>query len=371
MDLQPDEVERVARAAARHPRGRVRTWWTEPIEHPGGTLSTAALYRMRGVLDPGATPWSVVVKVLRAHRHVPIPLPVPAHLPSVAALSWRHEPDFYRAGLADVLPPGMRPPAVHLVRETDDEHAVECLEDVRLADADWDRSRYARAARLLGQLAARLTRAEPRLPPSFSRAPGEILRLHYLERELLGLPALRGDAVWAHPLVVAAGDPGLRCELTALADRVPALLDALPQRYVHGDASPQNLLVPADDPDGFVAIDWSLIGPAVVGFDLSQLVVGRIHTGQLPAAALGSLIDTVVAAYVAGLADEDDPVPADMVRAGFVGSLVVRSAFSALPLARLVDPPDPALAALVVARVRLTRHLVDLAATTLPIGSPS
>jgi Ser/Thr protein kinase RdoA (MazF antagonist) len=235
---------------------------------------------------------------------------------------------------------------------------------VRLADADWDRARYAGAARLLGRLAARMTRSEARLPPSFSRTPGEVLRLHFLERELFGLPVLRSDAVWNHPLVADAADPALRADLRDLAERAPALLDALdtlPQRYVHGDASPQNLLVPAEEPDGFVAIDWSLIGPAAVGFDLSQLLVGRVHTGRLPAAALGALLDTVVAAYAAGLAEEDDPVPAETVRQGAVGSLVVRSAFSALPLAALADPPRPALAALVAERVRLTRHLVDLA----------
>jgi len=45
---------------------------------------------------------------------------------------------------------------------------------------------------------------------------------------------------------------------------VPELLDgmdALPQALPHGDASPQNLLVPADDPGTFVAIDVSFQNP--------------------------------------------------------------------------------------------------------------
>ena len=63
-------------------------------------------------------------------------------------------------------------------------------------------------------------------------------------------------------------------------------MDTLPQALPHGDASPQNLLVPADDPDTFVAIDVSFQNPQAVGFDLGQLLVGLTHAGLLPAAAL-------------------------------------------------------------------------------------
>ena len=48
-----------------------------------------------------------------------------------------------------------------------------------------------------------------------------------------------------------------------LASRIPAILEGLRTRrqlMIHGDASPQNLLVPAGAPDTFVAIDWTLGG---------------------------------------------------------------------------------------------------------------
>src|SRR5215203_5836448 len=64
-------------------------------------------------------------------------------------------------------------------------------------------------------------------------------------------------APWGHSLVARAVDDRLRADLRTLGARVPELLDgmdALPQALPHGDASPQNLLVPADDPDTFVAI---------------------------------------------------------------------------------------------------------------------
>lgn len=57
-------------------------------------------------------------------------------------------------------------------------------------------------------------------------------------------------------MVAGVVDDRLRADLRALGARVPELLDSmdtLPQALPHGDASPQNLLVPADAPDTFSA----------------------------------------------------------------------------------------------------------------------
>ena len=59
----------------------------------------------------------------------------------------------------------------------------------------------------------------------------------------------------------------------------------LPQAMPHGDASPQNLLVPASAPDRFVAIDVGMRTPHAIGFDLGQLLVGLVHAGVVPAAS--------------------------------------------------------------------------------------
>jgi hypothetical protein len=85
---------------------------------------------------------------------------------------------------------------------------------------------------------------------------------------------------------------------------VPELLDRLdvmPQALPHGDASLQNLLVPADALDSFVAIDVSFQNPQVVGFDL----------GQLPAAALPELHAVLVPAFTDGLRAEGGQASAD------------------------------------------------------------
>jgi hypothetical protein len=372
---QPDVLAEVARAATARSTAVVTRWWREPVDHVIGSWGTAGLSRIRGVAAAGGVtlPWSAVVKVLRSPRGLSLPATLPAdgrrRIEAMAASdrTWRHEADVYGAGLDDVLPAGMRLPHRYRIDDHGDE-IVEWLEDVPIADVPWDRARFARAATLLGRLAARITRS-PRLPDSLLRVPGEVLRLQFLERQVFALPALAGGAIWADPQVAAVADAGLRADLQRLAERVPALLDTLdrlPQTLVHGDASPQNLLVPAGGPDAFVAIDWSLMGPAAVGYDLGQLLIGLAHAGQLDVDRLSGLQEVVLPAYVAGLADEGMPVDPDVVRFGCHAALVVRSAFSALPLP---GPATSGRAAAVASRVRLTRHLVDLG-LALPQAGP-
>ena len=104
------------------------------------------------------------------------------------------------------------------------------------------------------------------------------------------------------------------------------------------------------------------MGPAAVGYDLGQLLIGLAHAGRLDVDRLTAVHDAVLPAYAAGLADEGMRVDLDVVRFGFHAALVVRSAFSALEFSALPPPgpPTPDRAATVARRVRLTRHLVDL-----------
>jgi hypothetical protein len=117
-------------------------------------------------------------------------------------------------------------------------------------------------------------------------------------------------------------------------------------------------------------MEGSLMGPAAVGYDLGQLLVGLVHAGRLAVDLLPAVHEAVLPAYTKGLADEGLRVDADVVRFGFHAALVVRSAFSALPLARLAGPPDRDDAAVVAQRVRLTRYVVDLGPALAKAGGP-
>src|SRR3954447_17952647 len=264
-------------------------WDATPIDYHITSPGTALLARVAGEALAGGVvvPWSLLLKRVHSMRHSPILADVPEHLREMAVrdFPWRSEIDAYAsAGLAASLPDGLRLPVVYRIDDHGDDRVTLWREDVGVdPHAEWDLPRYARAAELLGRLAAR-RQAPAGMPPSHGT------RAYMNGRITQGvIPALREDATWAHPLVAPVADPGLRADLLTLAGRVPELLDALdtlPCTYVHGDACPQNLLVAAGEPDGFVAIDWTWPGVEPVGFDLAQLLAGGGDSGRLDPAQL-------------------------------------------------------------------------------------
>ena len=175
----------------------------------------------------------------------------------------------YECGIGAVLPAGMRTPRLHHIRRTDEDHLALWWEFIPERTAPWDLADHRRAAFLLARLAARRREGadvNQLLPPVCRQAhpSGTSLRYFTERRVLRGvLPALRAGRIWDHPLASAAlrqsGDTALPTDMLALADRLPGVLDRLdrlPQTYAHGDASPQNLLLPASEPGTVIVIDW-------------------------------------------------------------------------------------------------------------------
>ncbi len=292
---------------------------------------------------------------------------------------WRFELDMYESGIADVLPPGLRTPALHAVRHADADHLALWFEFVEQEQGRWQLSDYRRAAYLLGRLAARRRdgAAVNAGLPDICRVglPGESLRFYTRHRLMQAtLPALRDPRLWQHPALRAAlrhvGDLGLPEKMRALADRVPAILDllgALPQTHAHGDASPQNLLRPAAEPGKLVVIDWGFGDLLPIGFDLGQLLVGLAHAGETDPAELPAIDEVIFPGYLDGLADEAYDVDPRLVRTGYLGGLAVRSTLCALPLEQLSRPTQAdELMAIVSTRLRLTRVMVDLAKEVEP-----
>jgi hypothetical protein len=343
---------------------RLAGFQTTAVAYEPGSPATGALLRVTGATADGQ-PWSLFLKVLQHPRHWPRLGELPAEIrqPFLEMFPWRGELAAWEPGFADRLPAGLRLPRLYRLEELGDDRVAVWMENVRTLDDSWEPPRFARAARALGGLAAR--RSDPALLAASGLPPGTGLRYYSRSRvELVGLPMLERDEVWAHPLVAGAVDDRLRADLRALGARVPELLDrldSLPQALPHGDASPQNLLVPADDPDSFVAIDVSFQNPQAVGFDLGQLLVGLTHAGQLPAAALPEVHAVLVPAFTDGLRAEGGQASAEEVAWGYVASLAVRAGFTSLPFERMAEPPTPAQAASFRERAVLTRVIADLA----------
>ena len=345
-----------------------------PIDYDWGSPATAGLWHASAAgPDGGEAVW--FVKLLRHPRlwpglvHIP---DGPFRASFVDTFPWRFELDMALSGIDEVLPPGMRMPALRHHETYDDDHIGLWWEFVEERRGAWTTDELARAARLLGQLAARRrsgAMVNDRLPETCRLPDGAALRYLVEGRVLIGAGAdLADDDLWSRPALAEAlrdsGDTGLRDELQALLPMVLdvlAELDALPQTYAHGDASTQNILI-CDGEDDLVVIDWGFGTPLAVGFDLGQLLVGPMHAGLTPASDVATIDASIFDAYLRGLADEDYAADPEDVRFGYLGSLFARSLFTALPTVELRGPDSESLRRSVRERVDLTRAMLDLTA---------
>ncbi|TCC39622.1 phosphotransferase [Kribbella sindirgiensis] len=341
----------------------------EPVDYRIGTPSTESLHRVFGTTLDGGD-WSCFVKKLQSVRHSPIIefVPVEYRQSFIDYMPWQLEIAVHQSGIGDLMPPGLRLAHAYRIDVYDDDRATLWMENVVQEWGPWPMDRFERAAYLLGRLSARRQPhlVEPLLDRVVSSTPGTALRYYAGGRVMRSaLPALADPQTWRHPLLSAAvchlGDHRLRDDLLALGERVPAVLDALealPQCYQHGDASPQNLLVPHDSPDEFVAIDWGFDCPQAVGFDLGQLLIGLAHAGELAPEALPAVHRVILKGFQEGLAEDGLQVTEEEVLYGYLGSLLIRAAFTALPLEMFGMANAPL--ELFEQRVQLTRTLVDL-----------
>lgn len=307
------------------------------------------------------------VKVLQSWTRHPAFGSVPEPMREMArrGMPFEAEARVYRSDLADRLPPGLAMPRAYAMIDLDAESTALWLEDVPTAAVTWDRAALARAARLLGRLAA-----SPRVRPVATVADPHrhrTLRV-YAEGRLRHavVPALRDPGLWRHPLVAAAFDDALRRDLLTAADALPALVDeleALPHGAAHGDACTRNLLVATDRPE-LVLIDFGFWGPEPFGYDLGQLLLGEVQLGERSAGLLDGDERACLAAYVAGLRAEGCAVEAAAVRRGAALAMLLLCGLPAVPFEQLDAAPTPALAAMVRERAVMARFVLDLVAAT-------
>lgn len=338
-------------------------------------LTTAGRYWVHGTAttpDGRELPYRFFVKVVQSWERSPVFQMVPEEMraEALAMIPWEREPAVYRSALGDLLPDGLAMPAARRVAEVDDLSAAVWLDAVDVQPVQWDVRRFVRAAHLLGRLAA-----SPRVAPV--AAIGETPQLHrrYAAGRLAGqvLPALHDDELWRHPLMAAGFDTGVRDRLRDAAARLPGFLDELdsaPLGTSHGDACPRNLLVRRGclDDGSFVLIDFGFWGRAPLGFDLSQLLLGEVQTGERAASDLPGLEAAVVPAYVAGLAAEGSEVDPAVVQRSHVLLALLFNGLSATPFELLAGPPDDEAVRVTRERCAMARFLLDLEATTTPLA---
>ena len=356
-DVSDDALAAMVARAVGAEQVIVRTCEVEVAAYDLETLTTAGRYWVRGAAEHrgGVSPYAFFVKVVQSWSRTPQFQHVPEHLREMAAagLPWRSEPAVYRSDLGRRLPAGLSVSQAHAVIDLDDESAALWLQAVDVDPTRWETGTFERAAYLLGRLAA-----SPAVRPLTAIGSTAVARGYASGRvEHQVLPALRDEALWSHPLVADAFDPGLRARLLAAADDLPTVLgelDGAPLGAAHGDACPRNLLVARGAPDAFSLIDPGFWCEAPLGFDLGQLLLGELQLGERPADELPELEDVCLAAYVRGLRDEGCDVAVTAVRRAHALLMLLFWGLTAVPIEVLLGmpPPGPAGAAEHVVRQR-------------------
>ncbi|HZM66572.1 MAG TPA: hypothetical protein VFC16_09765 [Nakamurella sp.] len=353
-----DQLDAIAAAAVGHP-AVVTRWNAEPVPYESGSPATGTLARLSGVTADGQ-PWSVFLKVLQHPRHWRLLDRVPEQLRAdfLGNFPWRAELTAWDPTFSAHLPSGLRVPELYRVVELPEDRVAVWMEDIAVSAQPWTPDRFVTAAGVLGALAA--NRRDPELLAACPVPPGYGLRRYYDGAVRPVLPWLQSHDLWRHPLLATSGGTTLRADLLELAAAAPAILDRLdelPQALPHGDASPQNLLVPSSAPGTLVAIDVAFQCPLAVGFDLAQLLVGLVHAGQMPTADLPAIHRLLAPAYQAGMNQGKRPAALAEIEDGYIGSLVIRAAFTSLPFRE----PIPSLTDTYIdQRMMLTRFITDL-----------
>jgi hypothetical protein len=368
-DVTDDELAAlVARDLGRDPAGvRLLDSTVEVVDYDLDALTTAGRFWVAGhVATPdGTAAFRVFVKHVQSWSRSPLFAAVPEEVRAMAEVGvpWRTEPLVYRSDLATRLPEGLEMPRALGVVDLDEKAASIWLAEVPVHPWPWDLPRCARAAHLLGRLAASTAVAPLACVGEHPWSVHDYLHGR-LEHQVL--PMLEDDGLWQHPLVAGSFDGRLRERLLAAAARVPAYVEELarvPHLTGHGDACPNNLLGTAD-PDTFVLIDYGFWMSLPLGFDLGQLLVGDVQLGRRPASSLAETEARIVPAYVAGLAAEGLVADEDEVRRAHAVQLLVFCGLSCLPFEHLDEPPGPALRALAADRAALARFSLDLVEAT-------
>lgn len=329
-------------------------------------ITTRCRRRVSGTAraDGELIPFSFFVKVVQSWAHSPSFQFVPAELQAAAAaaLPWQVEPRAYQSDLAGALPPGLRMPRAYGVMDLDETSGAIWLEDIDVADITWTAVHFRRAAELLGRFASRPAIRDAVAPLADLIGPRTI-------REYVGgrvaiqvIPALRGDDIWAHPLVAGAFDAELRRRTLQLVDHLPELLDELdqlPAGLCHGDACTRNLLMSRAHHD-LVMIDFGFLRYAPLGFDVAQLVLGEIQLGERDPEQLKALDEVALAGYLDGLRLEGNPAGADQVRRAHAICMAIFSGLTAIPFELLGEPPTDRSRQIFAARATVARYILDL-----------
>jgi len=288
----------------------VTGWSVEPLGGGVSELAGNAHYRLSGTAraDGDSVPWSLVAKVHDASDRE-----------TITDRESAREVGFFRSPLATREFGGFRPVRALDVRRREDPASwwlwLEDLDDA--FDDQWPLAQFERTARHLGQFNGRFV--------------GDVSDDEWLQPYEFDCGAA-GPVVAAladlpdHPGLERGFPAGIRDPLRRVWARRDRLLDvqsSLPQTFCHFDPTPGNLFAGETD-DGWetVAIDWEFCGEGPLGADAALLVAASPVAGHADVERLPELDDRVFDAYLDGLRDVGWEGDRELVRAGYLTTML-------------------------------------------------
>lgn len=327
IGIEFEQLEALARRAAGRADLRLSEWQIKAIS--GGLEQGSGIQRISGagISRDTRLDWSMILKIIRPGPHNSAG-PRMAH-------DWRREPQYYRSGILEDLPGGLKAPECYALFERPDGIWL-FLEDVHDQfrgsgfPHGWPFDYYPTAARCLGHFNGTYLVGRPL--PTEDWIPRQWMRT-YIE-EAAGAVDLFFQSQ-EHPFVKRAfRGVSLDFLRSAWEERHAMLdtLDQLPQVFSHQDSFKRNLFArkTSEDCDELVAVDWSYAGPAALGTDLGVLITASMGLGDVPFDHGQRLEEACLAGYLQGLEEVGYHADPDLIRYSYSTGMFWRYTYGAM-----------------------------------------
>jgi len=279
----------------------------------GGFEAATAIYLVKGKAQvaSGTVPWRVVLKVIHL---------VAGNEDPQGFLYWQREVLAYSSGLLYTLPCKLTAPRCHLITEQPGGETWLWLEYVDdTVGKSWPLEHYGIVAQQLGAfngsyLTGCQIPSQPWIPRAWLRA--------YVEHAAPAVQFILENP--DHPLVKSLfpGDVlGAALKIWEEREHFFSILGSLPEVFCHQDAFKGNLFTAHDQ---LVGIDWSYMGPAVLGAEIVPLVGASMVFSGFPAKQAMQLDQVVFDGYLAGLKDVGCHVNPQEVRLAYCLTFILR-----------------------------------------------
>ena len=309
----------LVRNALQDRQARLVSWREEAM---GGGASGSELYTVSGeaTSNGAVVPWKFILKMFNHEGEGW----QESSIDPMAWDFWKREWLVYQVPWIHDLREGLVAPHCYGSGELGESAAWVAMEDLAAADQrPWSPSRFAAAARHLGEFNGRLV-VDGDPPADWWLSRGWLRGwTERAEPMITQLPSLA-----EHPRVAELFAPstiGLLMQVWEHRRELYEALDALPQSICHQDLFPRNAFIRvADGTEQTVAIDWAYCGWAAVGADLAPLLGASVGFFEADCDNADKLERLCLDAYLDGLRRSGWQGHRDAVFVGYLATIVLR-----------------------------------------------